>query len=165
MSANAVKFWLFVSVVMLVGLGIGYRLSLLTKVESSALLTAGGLSYDFLGVLVLSEFIGAKWKTICVEHVAPVVLWLHALIPLGALVGGYAALLMHKPTGEIVVKFFFGFFGYSLLPLSIFQELVVLPKLPFVKKDVENRWRWFGFFLLISGVALQLIAAILVLLR
>jgi hypothetical protein len=155
-------FWSFVSLVSLLGLVLGYRLSALPKLEGHKLLNVAGLSYDFLGVLVLSELLAssAKWKDICVKFLAPTVLWFHALIPFGAFVGGgFVAQVTHQPSSEIVGRFFMLFFAYSLIPVSVFQELVVLPKLPFVKRDVETRWRWFGFFLLLSGVGVQLIAA------
>jgi predicted neutral ceramidase superfamily lipid hydrolase len=121
-----------------------------------------GLSYSLLGMLVLSElFASARWRKICVKFLAPAVLWVHSLIPLGAFVGAFVAQLMHKPSWEIVCKFFIGFFAYSLIPLSVLNEFVVWPQLPFVKPDIETRWRLFGLFLLLSGVAVQLVAAIL----
>src|SRR5579872_2717217 len=60
--SNAVQ--IFVSAVVLLGLAAGYRLSELPRLETYKLLNLAGLSYDFLGVLVLSELLASntKWK-------------------------------------------------------------------------------------------------------
>jgi Na+/melibiose symporter-like transporter len=156
------RFLVLVSVLLLLGLAAGYRLSTLPRLETYKLLNVAGLSYSLLGMLVLSELLAsATWKRICVKFLAPAVLWLHSLIPLGAFVGAFVAKLMHKPSWEIVCKFFIGFFTYSLIPLSVLNEFVVWPQLPSIKRDIEARWRLFGLFLLSSGVAVQLVAAIL----
>ena len=157
-------FRLFAALVLLLGIGVGYRLSAVPKLEVHKLLNVAGLAYNLFGVLVLSEVLesSAKWKAICVDFLAPAILWFHALIPFGAFIaGGLIAQLTHQPSAGIVGKFFIGFFAYSMIPVSVFQELVVLPKLPFIKRDLETRWRWFGFFLLFSGVVVQLVGAVL----
>jgi hypothetical protein len=152
----------FFSVLLLLGLAAGYRLSALPRLETYKLLNVAGLSYSLLGVLVLSELLAsARWKRTCVKFLAPAVLWLDSLIPLGAFAGAFVAQLTHKPSSEIVRKFFIGFFVYSLIPLSVLNETVVWPQLPFVKRDIEARWQMFGLYLLLSGVAFQLVAAIL----
>lgn len=159
-------FWIFVSAISLLGLALGYRLSALPRLETYKFLNVAGLSYDFLGVLVLSELLAStvRWKNVCVKFLAPLILWLHTLIPFGAFLGAsLPGQLMHKPSSEIVAKFFLLFFGYSLIPLTVFDEFVVFPRLRFVKRDVETRWRWFGLLLLLSGVGLQLAAAVLAL--
>ncbi len=156
-------FRVFFSVLLLLlGFALGYWLSALPRLETYKLLNVAGLSYSFLGVLVLSELLAAsaRWKDVCVKFLAPAVLWFYSVFPLGAWMGAaMRPLLMHKPSS--VARFFLVFFGYSLLPLSILNEVVVLPQLPFVKRDIETRWRWFGLFLLLNGVAFQLIAALL----
>jgi len=157
-------FWVLVSVVLLLGIAAGYRLSALPRLETYKLLNVAGLSYSFLGVLILSELLAAnaKWKNICVNFLAPGVLWFHFLFPLGALFGAVVpAQMTHKPSSAVAEHFLLAFNAYSMIPLSIFNEVVVLPKLPFLKRDVDTRWRWFGLFLLLSGVLAQLIAALL----
>jgi hypothetical protein len=86
-------FRIFFSVVLLLGLAAGYWLAALPGLQTNELLNLVGLSYNFLGVLVLSELlaVSATWKNICVKFLAPGVLWLHTLIPLGACVGGTAS--------------------------------------------------------------------------
>ena len=41
----------------------------------------------------------------------------------------------------IVATFFLGFFGYSIIPLAVFQELVVLPRLRFYRNSWKNERR------------------------
>jgi len=57
-------FWIFVSILLLFGSVTGFRLSGLPKVETYKLLNVAGLSYNFLGVLVLSELLATspRWK-------------------------------------------------------------------------------------------------------
>lgn len=93
------------------------------------------------------------------KFLAPAVLWFNSVIPLGVFMG--AGVRMQKPSAGIIAKFSVGFFPYSLIPLALLNEFVVFPILPFVKRDVETRWRWFGLLLLLSGIAVQLIAALL----
>ncbi len=68
---------------------------------------------------------------------------------------------MHKSSSSIVLLFSLSFLGCSALANSIFLEMVVSPRLPFLGKDIETRWRWLGLFLVLGGVGTQLIAAVL----
>ncbi len=102
-----------------------------------------------------------RWKKLSLDVVARLVLWLHTILPLGAFLGGLlAALLKSSSSWAIVPKFAFSFWLYSLIPLSILDATVTLPFLPSLK-SLESRWRWFGLYLLLAGVGLQLIAAFL----
>jgi len=156
-------FVVFVSLVLALGLATGYHLSTLPKLETYKLLNIAGLCYDFLGIVVLSEITASieKWKKISVELIAPTVLWLHTVFPLGMFIGGLlAALVVHGSSGSAVSKFSISFFVYSLTPLSILDVAVAFP--PFASlKGLESRWRWFGLFLLLTGVGLQLVGALL----
>jgi len=157
-------FRIFLSILFLFGVAAGYRLSALAKLETHKLLNVAGLSYNFLGVLVLSELLAtsSRWKDACVRFLAPGVLWFNSVIPLGAFLGSLViARLMHKPSSGTVAQFSLTFFFNSLIPLSILNEFVVLPTLPFAKADIETRWRLFGFFLVLTGTGVQLIAGLL----
>ena len=145
-----------------VGAVIGYRLSYIPGLRAYKLLNIGGLILAFRGFLVLSEILASEWwKAFCINRIAPVVLWAHSIVPLGAAVGGVAGQIMRKPSAPVVMQFSIGFWGYSLLALGTFNEIVVFPQLPFFKKDVETRWRWMGFLIVLSGVLAQLVAAIM----
>ena len=153
---------LYLSAVVLLGVVAGYRLSGLQKLETYKLLNVAGLSYDLLGVLVLSELLASsqKWKSLCVNYIAPGVVWFHILFPGAAFVSSLIAIFMRRPSSGTAAQFFLSFTVYSLFPTSICGETVVSPRLPFVKRDVETRWRAFGLILLLTGVGLQLIVAI-----
>ncbi|WP_169746925.1 hypothetical protein [Edaphobacter aggregans] len=99
------------------------------------------------------------WKDFCVRKLAPSIVWGHTAIPVGAILGGVIAAIMHKPSSLAVGLFSFAFWGYSLLALLPFEKIVAFPQ--FVKRDVETRWRWLGFFLVLGGVGAQLVAAVM----
>src|SRR5260370_35399264 len=86
-------FVVVISLMFLTGLSIGYHLSGFPRLETYKLVNIVGLCYDFLGVVVLSEFAASspKWKKISVAWIAPTVLWLHTILPLGALIGALIA--------------------------------------------------------------------------
>src|SRR6266404_4118688 len=157
---NNRSFLVFISLVHVLGIIVGYKLSTFPRLETYKLLNAAGLLYDLLGVFALSEVAAAvspKWKKIAVEWIAPAVLRVHTALPFGAFVGGIAAeILLHNSSGSKVLAFAFSFFAYSVLPLSVLNDLVVFPKFAALKA-LESRWRCFAFFLLFTGVALQLI--------
>jgi hypothetical protein len=101
----------------------------------------------------------AKWKQRSVEIIAPAVLWFQTAFPLGALIGGGVVVLFgHKPSAGYVAKFALLFWSYSIIPVFLLDEFVAFPRL--ASKKIESRWRWFGLLLLLSGVVLQLIAAV-----
>jgi hypothetical protein len=156
-------FVVFISLVLALGLTTGYHLSGLPRLETYKLLNVVGLFYDFLGVVVLSEIAvsSGKWKKVSVDWIAPAVLWLHMVFPLGVFVGGLlAAVVLHSSSGDAVSQFAVVFWAYSMIPLTVLNETVVFPQFAFFR-GLETRWRWFGLYLLLSGVGLQLIGALL----
>lgn len=152
------KFVIFVSLVIAAGIAAGHALALLPSLERHKLLNVVGLFYDLLGVVVLSEMVASSetWEKISVDMVAPFVAWLHTLFPLGALRG---ACLTRGPSSLVVSEFAIGFWGYALIPLALLNETVAFPQFR-VLRNIESRWRRFGLLLLLSGVGLQLFAAI-----
>jgi hypothetical protein len=113
--------------------------------------------------VVLSELLNPnpKWKAFSVNVMAPVILWLHTLVPLGAFIGGgVAAGLKHGSWGGEVSRFAIAFWAYSLIPLSILDAWVVFPRIS-TFKTLESRWRYWGLYLLGAGVGLQLASALL----
>jgi len=157
------SFAAFIAVIIGLGVATGCKLATLPKLETYKLLNVVGLFYDFLAVVVLSEIAAssAKWKRISVETIAPVVLWLQSAFPFGVFVGGFvAAALLHSSSWTAVSRFAVSFFGYSLIPLSVLDATVTFPRFAALKA-LESRWRWFGLYLLLNGVGLQLIAGLL----
>ena len=152
-------FVIFLCLVSASGLATGRALATLPRLEPHKLLNTVGLFYDFLGVVVLSEMAAssATWKRISVDLVAPFVLWLHTIFPVAAFLG---ASLTHGPSSGVVSTFAIGFWGYTLIPLMFLNETVAFPRLRALR-STESRWRYFGLLLLLSGVGLQLIAAVI----
>jgi hypothetical protein len=101
----------------------GFRLSEFPKLESYKLLNIVGLSYDFLGVVVLSEILASseKWKQLCVNVVAPVVLWFHTVLPVGAL-GGCFRWSTSRTCPVLRSRFEFCYWIRGLLNLSSFDS-------------------------------------------
>ena len=153
----------FVTVVFLIGALLGYLLSCNPLIRPYKLLFVIGSIYNLMAVVVLSElFVTTKrHKEISVNYVAPAVLWTHTQIALGATIGALAGKFIFKaPGGEMAVGFSSAVFAYSIIPLGLFDSIVVFPR---TKKftDLETRWKYFGLFMVTSGVLLQLVASII----
>jgi hypothetical protein len=145
-----------------IGFYVGYWLSSIPELRSAKLLNLVGLLYAFLGVLVLSEIFATKqWKDFCVLWLAPTILIIHSLIPIGAIFGSLFAIFLHRPSSFLILFFSLFFGGCSGFVGIFFDEIVVSPSLPFVGIDIDLRWRWLGLFLVLGGVGTQLIAAVL----
>lgn len=157
-----IGFRVFISAVCALGLLAGYRLSGFPRVDTYKLLNVVGLFYDFLGVIVLSELAlsSAKWKTVSVDIIAPAILWLHTVFPFGVLLGCLGSSLAHRPSAETVFRFALLFWSYSVLPVAVLEQTAVFPRLA-ILRGVESRWRWFSLYLLLTGVGIQLIAALM----
>jgi hypothetical protein len=159
MSNRAWKVVLSLTVAL--GFCIGYLLATIPNLQPYKLLNIIGLLYNLLAVFVLSEvLIGSQnWKRICVERIAPVLLWTHITVPIGVALGAALAWFVARgPSAAITVGFAFGTFFYMSFVGWALEQTVVLPRL--FKKDIESRWRYLGLILLSSGMLFQLISAI-----
>lgn len=155
-------FWVITSLLLIAGFLFGYKLSLIPNLNTSKVLNIIGLLYSLVGVLVLSEMLSSSigWKKISVEILAPAILYLHSVIPFGAFVG--ASLLgsmKNCPSAKAVSRFSMGFLAYSILPLMLVDETIVYPR-SWPHKDISTRFRLFGLYLVLTGIGLQIIAAI-----
>lgn len=149
------------SVTTALGIFIGYRVSEIEGLQPYKLLNILGLLYSLLAVFVLSEVLitSPNWKRICVEKIAPVLLWAHTIVPVGSAIGaGVAAGVGRGPSASVTAAFAIGAFGYMGIVGLALEQTVVLPRL--FKRDVESRWRYFGLVLLASGLLFQLISAV-----
>jgi hypothetical protein len=158
MSNRVWKIVLWLTVVL--GAFIGYRLARIANLQPYKLLNIVGLLYNLLAVFVLSEVLvgSPNWKRICVEKIAPVLMWAHITVPIGAALGaGLAWLVGRGPSASIAVLFAGGTFGYMSFAIGILEQTVVRQGL---FKDIETRWRYFGLILLSSGMLCQLVSAI-----
>lgn len=163
------RFYIFISVVVLLGVTAGYALAGLSNLQSYKLVNIIGLLFDFLAVFVLSEALvsNANWKRVCVEWIAPALLWMISTIPLGAGMGvGLAWLLGRGHSASTVGAFSISAYLYSVIVGTLLEQTVVFPRLLTVvlprtfTKEIETRWRYFGLILLGTGILLQLVSAI-----
>ena len=147
-----------------VGAGVAYRLGSLQKLEMFKVLNIVGIIYGLVGVVVLSEFVAQNetWRRFMVERLSGLLIWAHGAIPLGAAVTSlilYLAARNQFPSAIIVGPSFMGFAFYSLIPTFFVEDFVFVPKSPRLK-DPLLRTRIFGLFLIVTGIVVQLIAAI-----
>jgi NADH:ubiquinone oxidoreductase subunit 6 (subunit J) len=161
----SILFFLFCAL----GGGIAYFLGSLKHLETFKILNIVGMIYGLIGVVVLSEFVAQneKWRRFMVEKISGLLIWAHGTIPLGAALTSLALYLVSRdefPSSEIVGKSFMGFALYAVLPTFFVEDYVFSPKTE-RHKDPILRTRIFGLFLVISGMLVQLIAAIQDLLR
>ena len=114
--------------------------------------------------MVLSEFVtqNDRWRHFVVEKLSGLLIWAHGTIPLGTAVTSLVLFLMARnqfPSSLIIGPSFMGFALYALLPTVFIEHFVFAPK--FVRfKDPVLRTRIFGLFLVVTGMVVQLIAAI-----
>ncbi len=155
-------FAVFAIAVALLGALLGYLLSWHPYVRPYKIVLVIGCFYNLLAVIVLSEVFATvkQHKEIALNYIAPAVLWIHTLIPLGAVIGAtIAKYLLNAPGNRMALNFSWGVFAYSIIPLGLFDVLVVFPRKKLFASP-ESRWRYFGLFMIGTGVLLQLIAAI-----
>ena len=156
---NNRSFAIFIIIILALGLFVGYQISFWQILDTGKLLNIIGLFYNLLGVVVLSEIVlsSPKLREISVNWIAPFVLWIHMVIPLGTFLG---AMLAYGATSALSVsKFAIGFLIYSIIPLGLLEVTVVFPRYRTLQY-FELRYRYFGLFLFLTGIALQLVAAV-----
>lgn len=158
MRRSTALFILWILLLLAIGWHIGRALAIHPKLETFKLLNILGLTYDMLGLLVLSEMVvtSERLKSFVIFWVAGVVLWAQSVVPLGAAAGAWVG--VDGVSSGKAARFFIGLFCYSLLPLAILDHSVFNPKKADAS-DKTQRNRRFGLFLLVTGVTVQLIAA------
>ena len=158
MHRTTALFLLFIAALLGAGIYMGVALSRLPKLETFKLLNILGLTFDLLGLLVLSEFVlsSERWKAFIVRWVAGVLLWGQTVVPLAAALGAWVFGV--GPSTARASDFFFALFAYSLIPLAVLDHMVFYPS-RFSVADKTQRTRRFGLLLLASGVLVQLVAA------
>jgi hypothetical protein len=157
-ARDAVAFFVALAMLGVAGYALGAVVGRHPKLETFKLLNIAGLTYDLLGLLVLAEFVveREKLKSLVVSWVAGTVLWSQSVVPLAAALGAWAA--APAPSSAIAASFFFKFWAYSLAVLAFIDSTVFFPR-AVQFQELTGRARRFGLTLLISGVAVQLLAA------
>ncbi len=174
LTPNNLFFVFFVGLLAL-GAWLGYVLSSFPKLETVKLLTVLGISYQLLGIVVLSETISAhaKLKAFIVNWVSGIMIRAHTIVPLGMGLTAFWLFIAEItqlveagsfPSARDLAPAAMSFMFYSFIPGIFVDDFVFVPK-DEKYKNLENRSRFFGAFLVLSGTAVQLIAAILDFLR
>ncbi len=140
------------------GFWVGWALAAHPKLEAFKVLNIIGLSYDLLGVLVLSELVmqSDRAKQFIVTRVALAVMQTQFFLPMGAALG--AVLHLGAPSAAVAATLFISVWAWSWLPLLLLEQVVVWPVFGPLK-DVTLRSRSFGLLLLLAGGIIQLVAA------
>jgi hypothetical protein len=122
-------------------------------------LNIAAIIYGLIGVLVLSGMVAKSdaMKAFMVHWVAGVLIWAHAVTPIGALIG--ASIGHTLPSAAITVKFFMSFLCYSVVVLGVVESVVFFPRLRRFQA-LTSRTQAFGLILLITGLVVQLNAAL-----
>lgn len=118
-----------------------------------------GIAYGLFGIIVLCEFVirSDKLKSFMVRWIAGLLLWAHSVVPIGAFIG---ACIGHElPSAGFTGIFFVSFFVYSIWILVAVDAAVFSPKIKRFQ-SLDFRHQVFGLILVITGVILQLVAAI-----
>ncbi|WP_207002624.1 hypothetical protein [Trinickia mobilis] len=148
-----------IAVLLGVGATLGYVLSGYQRLFPYKLLNIAGIVYGLVGVVVLSEMVAQSdhLKKFMIRWVGGVLIWAHTIVPIGALVG--AGLGYDRPSAAITAKFSLSFFAYSVLVLTVVDFAVVSPQAE-RRRPLSSRTQAFGLILLVSGLVVQLIAAV-----
>lgn len=151
-------FFVFIGALGVAGAFLGHVLAAHPKLESFKLLNVVGLTYDLLGIVVLSEIVmeSERLKAFMVKWVAGFILWAQTVVPLGALIGVWTA--GTSPSSGIAAGFFASFWAYSLFILATIDSTVFFPRFERLQ-SLSLRARTFGLLLLVTGVVIQIVAA------
>ena len=146
------------------GAVLAYLLGSLQKLELFKVLNIVGIIYGLVGVVILSEFVikNEKWSRFVVEKLSDLMIWAHGTIPFGVTITSLVLFLVARdqfPSSETIGGSFMLFTFYSLVPTFWVEDYVFGPKSPRTK-DPILRTRIFGLFLVITGMVVQLVAAI-----
>jgi len=143
---------------------LAYQLGGMPIVDFNKLLNIVGMIYGLLGALVLSEFVieNERWRSFVVEKLTDVLIRVHGFVPLGATFTSFVLFAVdhsHFPSSLQLGAPFMGFLLYSLLPIFFVEDYVFLPKPPRTSDHIV-RVRIFGIFLIVTGIIVQIIAAV-----
>lgn len=151
-------FVVFIAALGVAGVFLGHALAAHPKLETFKLLNVVGLTYDLLGIVVLSEVVAQseRLKAFLVKWVAGYLLWAQSVVPLGALIGAWAA--SASPSSSVATGFFASFWVYSIFILAAIDSTVFSPRFERLQ-NLSLRARTFGLLLLVTGVVIQIVAA------
>ncbi|MGB0503176.1 MAG: hypothetical protein ACPGGD_03940 [Thalassolituus sp.] len=144
------------------GMFFGVRLSAVEELETFKVLNVIGLSYDILGLLILSEILSESegYQRFVADIFSGLLMWAHMGVPIGLLLSGIGlTYISGYPSSEITMGIGVGIMMWMIIPSFLIEDVVFRAK---VKKfqTPQSRSRFLGGFLLFSGILVQLFAAI-----
>ncbi len=148
-----------------VGIAIAYVLAQINHLEPYKLLNAIGIIYGLVGVLILTEFVvsNQRLRHFVVDWIAGIIIWAHSIVPFAIAITSIILVLWDRktfPSAPILGTFAMSFAIYSILPTLMIDFYVLNPKSS-EAKDPIARSRFFGTFLVVTGLVVQLVAAVL----
>lgn len=145
------------------GIYIGIKLSQFGNFEVSKLFNIIGLTFDIFGVIILSYVIisNEKIKGIVSGWGAATTISIIGFMPIGLFLG---ALIGIEFLGHQAVNNLFSYYLpitiYALLSAFFIEDTILMPKFSIFKSQ-DARIKVLGGFFLLSGLCIQLYAAIL----
>lgn len=133
----------------------------LQNIELFKLLNVVGIFFDICGVLLLSHMVTSvkpRYGILFDVLYGAVMIGMFSL-SMGLIIGNIASLFMELPSTKVVVVFGGGIVSYMLIPLYIMDSLADTFKFKFYETYIE-RTKFLGWYLLGSGLTIQLIASV-----
>ena len=149
---------------LLMGIGFGYHLAPLSKLETFKLLNTVGLTYDLFGVLILSQVVATseRIRSFVVDRLPNILISAHLSVPVG--IAGFSLWAYTRdqaayPSAVTLVVFAGAFICAALHPIFFVEDAVLYPKIRRWREPVA-RSRILGAFFIILGILVQFAASI-----
>lgn len=143
------------------GVAFTYWLSGLHAIPTVKLLNIAGIAYGLIGVLILSEAVVHREsiKQFMVVWVGTALLWVHTGLALGVLAGAILVTYVGQPSAHAACGFSLTMFVWAMWTCGVVDGTVTNPLTPRLRAMPERHQR-LGLILLVTGLVLQLVAAI-----
>lgn len=151
-------FYLFI----ILGGFFAFHLSQIEALETFKVLNVIGLFYDILGLIILSEILisNERFQRFVADTLSALFMSAHFAIPAGlSITALFLSTINGFPSALTVMVIGVGFLVWALLPIFLVEDVVFKPKIKRFQTPY-SRSRFFGGFLLITGLIIQFIAAL-----
>ncbi|RDI96826.1 hypothetical protein DVT68_19935 [Dyella solisilvae] len=143
------------------GVAFTYWLSGLHTIPTAKLLNIAGIAYGLIGVLILSEAIvrSERVRQFLVVWVGTALLWVHTGLAFGVFAGANIVTFVGRPSAHAAYGFSLTMFVWAMWTCGVVDGTVTNPLTPQLRAMPERHQR-LGLILLVTGLVLQLVAAI-----
>ncbi|MCE5232676.1 MAG: hypothetical protein ABFC67_14000 [Mizugakiibacter sp.] len=144
------------------GIMLTFLLSGLLVIPAAKMLNLAGTAYGLIGVVVLSEAVvrSDRIKRFMVIWVGAALLWAHTGLALGACIGAVIVFFSGRPSAYAAYGFALSLFSYVVLIGGVVDATVTYPRSVRLQ-ELTPRHQRLGLIVLVTGLALQLAAAII----